>query len=492
MTTLPGLNATVRNYVAADSAPRYGDFLSSSGSADYELANSLVPLRNKSRNLYRNSAAQRRFVQLMRVNLVGESGFRFQSRVRMATNEMQLDRSLNRRVENEWNAWWKRPTVDGRMTGLDLQKQAVAAFCNDGEVIWEIVYGREYPSGIAINPVESDMLDEALISTNPATGNEIRMGVEITRAGRPVAYWFLTDHPGDLHGLHRPMSRDRHRRVPAERVLHLYDRVRAGQTRGEPPAAPVINPVKMLDGYREAEVMGRRLRAAIMGFFTKDMPVAEQVTELADRQEEDEPFEMDIEPGRLKSLPFGYDFKQFDPGGVQADYHQFESQVKKDQAMGYGISAFSHGMETAGVSYSTGRSVLTEDRDYYKQMQAFFIGGLLEPLFNIWIGRRILEPDTQIPTSRVPMVIDKAKFRGRGWDWVDPAKEVSANAEALATKQTSLTRVAASRGVDISDLLDEIQEEQALAAERGLTLDYTGGNTGQNADEGNADDTGDT
>lgn len=470
------VKATVRNYAAAGSLARYGDLSNSSGSADYELSTSLVPLRNKARNLHRNSPAQRRFVQLMRVNIVGENGFRLQSRVRKVTDEMQLDRSLNKRVEAEWNEWWEHPTTCGVMTGLDLEKQAVSSWCNDGEVIWEVVYSLRYPSGIAINPIESDMLDESLITVNPTTKNEIRMGVEINADKRPVAYWFLTDHPGDLHGANRPLSRERHRRVPADRVLHLFDRVRAGQTRGEPPASPVINPVKMLDGYREAEVMGRRLRAAIMGFFTKDAPTAETVTQLADRETEgdewDNTFEMDINPGTLKSLPYGYDFKQFDPGGTQADYHDFEAQIKKDNAMGYGISAFSHGMETSGVSYSTGRSVLTEDRDYYKQMQAFFIGGLYNRLFKKWLKRRVLEVDSEIPASRVTIVVRKRQFRARGWDWVDPAKEVSANSEALETKQTSLTRVAAARGIDIADLLDEIQEEQLLAKERGLTLEY--------------------
>lgn len=484
------VTATVRSYDAGKYVARYGDLVNSSGSADYELSTSLVPLRNKSRNLFRNSSAHRRFVQLKRVNIVGEHGFRLQSRVRK--EDGSLDKVLNAKVQEEWIEWWEHPTVDGKMTGLDLEKQAVSSWCNDGEVIWEVVYGSRYPSGIAINPVEPDMLDESLITTNPDTGNEIRMGVEVNKDGKPVTYWFLTDHPGDLHGLGGSHSRNRHRRVPADRILHLYDRVRAGQTRGEPPAAPVIHPVKMLDGYREAEVMGRRLRAAIMGFFTKDMPTSEGISQLADRETEqgddwDNTFEMDINPGTLKSLPYGYDFKQFDPGGVQADYHDFEGQIKKDQAMGYGISAFSHGMETEGVSYSTGRSVLTEDRDSYKQDHQFFIGGLYTPLFKMWIVRRVLDENSRIPASRVPLIIRKKTFRARGWDWVDPAKEVAANSEALKTKQTSLTRVAAARGIDIADLLDEIEEEQALAAERGLTLDYDGV-TNDASDEDDKDD----
>ena len=80
------------------------------------------------------------------------------------------------------------------------------------------------------------------------------------------------------------------------------------------------------------------------------------------------------------------------------------------------------------------------------------------------------------------------QFRARGWDWVDPAKEVSANAEALRTKQTSLTRVAAGRGIDLTDLLDEIEEEQALAAERGLTLDYENGTSDDNSEDNDDDD----
>jgi len=471
-------------YDAATTLARYGDLSSSSGSADYELANALVPLRNKSRNLYRNSSAQRRYVQLMRVNICGENGFQLQSRVRMTTDSMKLNRSLNKSVEQEWRDWWAKPTACGEMSGEDLTKQAIASRCNDGEVIWEIVFGLEYPSGIAVNPIEADLLDETLTTINKSTGNRIKMGVEVTKTGRPVAYHFLQEHPGDLAGIYG-RERNRHRRVPAERVIHMFDRYRPGQTRGEPPAAPVIHPVKMLNGYREAETMSRRLRAAVMGFFTKNSPTPEAISQLADREDTaDELFEMDVDPGRFKSLPTGYDFKQFDPGGVQADYQDFEAQVKKDQAMGYGISTFSHGMETAGVSYSTGRTVAIEDRDYYKMEQRLFIDGLFKKLFRIWLPRRILETDSMIPASRIGTILEKVKFRGRGWDWVDPAKDVKANTEALRTNQTSLARVAAQRGIDRDELLDEIQEDQLAAKDRGLTLDYDdGNNVAQEPDE---------
>lgn len=469
-----------RSYSAAGNFARYGDIGASRGSADYELANALSEVRAKARFLDRNSGSFRRFKQLMKVNVVGENGFQLQSRVMKldGTSDIQL----NRRVEAEWRMWSKAPTVDGSMTMIDLCNQAVATWCRDGEVIWEIVYSDKYRDGLAVNPIEADFLDETLNTRNPSTDNDIRMGVEVDRYGRPVAYHFLTSHPGDLVW-HSAERNRRYRRVPADRVIHMFSKDRPGQTRGEPPAAAAINSAKMLDGYREAETTGRRLRAALMGFFTRTLPKIEGVSELAEREDEDDGvFEMDMEPGRLKQLPDGMEFQEFAPNGGSSDYAQFEGQIKKDLAMTFGISVFSHGMETQGVSYSTGRTVVIEDRDYYKTQQRFFIDHGIWKLFELWLPRRIVQDASNIPPTRIDAITESAMFRARGWDWVDPAKDVKANTEALRTGQTSLARVAAQRGIDRDDLLDEILEDQMVAASKGLTLDYSDGKNKANSD----------
>jgi len=466
-----------RNYLAAQKIARYSDVNASRGSADWELANSLAEVRAKARFLARNSGSMRRYIQLMQVNVVGEAGFRLQSRVKLGSG--QLDITLNDRVEAAWRRWCKSPTVDGKMTMFDLVNQSVATWCRDGEVLWEIVYSSRYRDGVAINPIEADQLDETLTRRNPDNNNDIRMGVEIDGNGRVVAYHLLTSHPGDLVWYATDTDR-RYRRVPAERMVHIYVRDRPGQTRGEPPAAAAIQSVKMLDGYREAETMGRRLRAALMGFFQRSLPKIEGLSELADREEGDEGdeiFEMDMEPGRLKQLPDGMEFKEFSPSGSTTDYAQFEGQVKKDLAMTFGISVFSHGMETQGVSYSTGRSVLIEDRDFYKTKQRFFIDHGVSMVFAAWLPTHVLQDYSVVPPSRQTVILDSAVFRPRGWDWVDPAKDVKANTEALRTHQTSLSRVAAQRGIDRDELLDEIAEDQQAAAAKGLTLDYSDGKT---------------
>lgn len=476
-----------RSYIAASNIARYGDLRDSRGSADYELREALSSVRAKARFLARNSGTMKRFLQLLEVNVNGQYGFKLRSRV-MQVERDGLATALNNRVEAAWEEWCEAPTVCGQMTMADLTRQAVRTWGRDGEVIWEIVQGRDYPHGIAVNPLEADMLDETKNEIYPPTGNEIRMGVEINRLGRPVAYHFLQEHPGDVT-MWTDISRARHRRVPAERVIHIFVKDRPGQTRGEPPASAAILGVKMLDGYREAETTGRRLRSALMGFFTRKEAGTSQLSELADRQDDtDEVFEMDMEPGRLKALPEGMEFNEFSPGGSVTDYADFEQQVKKDLAMGLGPSNMALGMEVEGVSYSSGRTIVIEDRDWYKTIQAFFIRRGLKPLFVKWADRHNLMDNAAFTPLQKPRVIKAAKFAGRGWDWVDPAKDVRANAEALETYQTSLTQIANSRGMSLNELLDEIQSDREALAARGLPPIGQNGSQGQTNSEVAEDD----
>lgn len=490
---MPLPSTSKRGYAAASNVARYGDFKSSPGSADYELRNGLREVRNKVRFLARNSGSMKRFIQLLQVNVVGDNGFRFQSRVKNTSGI--LNQPLNERVEDAFAVWSEQASACGCLSFWDMQHQAVETWARDGEVIWEIVTGPDYVDGLAINPIEADLLDETVNEVYPPTGNEIRMGVEINSVGRPVAYHFLTTHPGDATYISYDLRR-RWRRVPADRVIHLFKRQRPGQTRGEPPAAAMVLDVKMLDGYREAETMARRLRSALMGFFENELPDARGIGELAngeavdeDGDGEDDLFEMTMEPGLLKQLPRGVTFRPFDPGGSQGDYHQFESQVKKDISMGLGISTMSHGMEVQGVSYSSGRTVIQEDRDFYKVLQQFFIRGAIRKVFAKWCGMHLLFSDGEpafTPLQR-PRILRRYIFRPRGWDWVDPSKDVSANAEALRTRQTSLSRVAAQRGIDRDELLSEIAEDQQAAAALGLTIDVDSATSSQ-TNEGVTDD----
>ena len=82
-----------RNYAAAAKGRLFGDFTGSNRSADSEIRWALRDIRNRSRDLERNNEYFRRYLQLLRVNVVGENGFNVQVRGRNPDN--RLDRAGN-------------------------------------------------------------------------------------------------------------------------------------------------------------------------------------------------------------------------------------------------------------------------------------------------------------------------------------------------------------------------------------------------------------
>lgn len=62
------------------------------------------------------------------------------------------------------------------------------------------------------------------------------------------------------------------------------------------------------------------------------------------------------------------------------------------------------------------------------------------------------------------------RWRVKRWQWVDPLKEAQAQSEAIDARLTSRTRLADEAGEEFEDILEEISEEQKLAASLGVEL----------------------
>jgi lambda family phage portal protein len=116
------------------------------------------------------------------------------------------------------------------------------------------------PFGTSLQIIEADR-----VADPSGDGNKIIAGVEIDTDGAPVAYHILNRHPDDYE-----KGKLESAKVPAfdnegrRQVLHIFTRTRPGLTRGVPYLAPVIESLKQLDRYTEAEIMA----AVISSMFT--------------------------------------------------------------------------------------------------------------------------------------------------------------------------------------------------------------------------------
>ena len=446
-----------RAYAAANSGRLFSDFGESERSADSEIKPVLKKIRARSRDLARNNEYVKGYLDLLKTNVVGEKGFSLQ--VKALDSRGMLDQPGNQAIEDAWYRWCQmgNPTVDGVRSFVDLQKLVIAAVARDGECILVKHRGRDFEHTIAYQVLEADQLDVEKSERLP-NGNEVRMGVELNRYKKPVAYHFLNYHPGDYDFTSQSVSK-KHTRVLAENVIHVYDPLRGGQTRGEPWITSAVPALKQLSAYREAAVINARIGASKMGFFTSpggDGYVPD------DTDDEGVP-SMEVEPGLFQQLPRGMEFSTFDPTYPNNEFHSFHKSILKGIATGLGISYVSLSNDLESTSYSSIRQGALIERDSYKSMQQFMIDHFVMKVYKSWLEAAMEMGVISLPMRTFDKFYSASSFRGRAWSWVDPVKEMNAAVTGVQNGILSLQDVATQYGKDAEELMAEIQRDKALA-----------------------------
>jgi lambda family phage portal protein len=306
------------------------------------------------------------------------------------------------------------------------------------------------------------MLDPSQLETDvngrpegTASGNVVRAGVELTPFNRPAAYWMRAHVPNDdPAALNAPLRK--RVRIPAEEMLHLFLPEWPQQIRGVPWIANGIRALAMLDGYGEAELTAARVAAAKMGFYRMDAD-AEPDGELAD----DGALVQEASAGTFELLPKGVDFQQFDPQHPTTAFKEFVSAMLRPVAAGAGVSYNAFANDAEGMNYSALRATELEDRDEFRTLQHWMISGLCEPVFTAWLREALITGALGLPAGKM-WKFDAPNFVPRGWQWVDPLKEVAAVEKAVALGISSRTATVAAQGGDFAETIAELKAEKAL------------------------------
>ena len=452
-----------RAFQAATVSRLTADWTTVSRAPEAELRYALKALRARARDLAQNNDYARRFLQLVTTNVVGPHGVKLQVRAR--DDNGRLDAFANQVIEDWWRRWGVPGscTVCGRLSWTDAQRLIVESVARDGEVLVRLLRGRAARNeiGFALQILEADYLDEQL-NRKLAGGRKIVMSVEVDGWGRPVAYHLLNEHPGAETV---SIGGRRYTRVPAGEVLHLYLPERPDQPRGVPWMCSAMLRLQMLGGYEEAELVAARVAAAKMGFLVS--PDADSYVGAG--EEAEGAITMDAEPGVFEQLPAGLRVETFDPDHPNAQFEAFVKAALRGVASGLGVSYVSLANDLEGVNYSSIRAGSLEERDRWRVLQRWLIEHLCRPVYEQFLLALLTSGVTTLPPRKF------AKFNApvwspRGWQWVDPLKEVQANMAAVAAGFRSRAEVAAEQGRDLEEIFDALAAEKELAAAKGIDL----------------------
>ena len=445
-------------------------------SADAELNTSLSLMRARSRQMVRDQPYAKR-AKLIVVNNVIGSGVGMQAQV--MTTRGDLATRVNDDIETAWRAWARADSchMGGAMHFADLERAAMGQVFEAGEVFVRKHYVTVGASKIplALELIEAERLAHEYMTPNGITpGNELRLGVEVNRYGRAVAYWLRDRHAGDIFP--STNATDQYERVIAEDMFHLRVVDRWPQVRGEPWMHSVLRKLDDMNEYTAAEVASARASAY---YFATIYKTDDGTSPLPTGDDAEQRPVMDLEPLMIQELAPGerLDFHKPDRPNSQLD--PFLRYMLREVASGVGVSYESLSRDYSQSNYSSSRLALLDDRDLYKAMQQWWIRAFREPLHAVWLRQAVYARAVEsVPVEQYVLNRDKfgaVLFKPRGWSWIDPTKEVTAYKEAIKAGLTTITDVIAATGggLDIEDVIATRKRELQLLDEAEIEVDTT-------------------
>lgn len=474
-----------RAYAAAASGRLLGDWIMSPTSADADIRAGLLGVRSRARDLAQNNDLGKAYLRAIKKNVVGSAGFTLQVKaVDYVQNKPKLDVLANAILEQQFYKWMAKETatVTGKLTFRKVEELVAETVARDGEMFVRLVRGKEINRfGFSLQLVEPDWIDEKY---NELLGNGhlIVMGVELNEWRKPVAY-YVAKRNDKLGVWGSPIVGPPYERVPASDMLHIYDPERADQTRGMPWMASGMTKVRHTDGYVEAAVVNSRASACKMGFFSS--APGDEYT--GDGKDATGNALTTAEPGTFEDIG-DKTFTAYDPKYPTEQFDPFTKAMIRWIAAGLGVSYQTLSGDLGETSYASGRQGLLEERETYKTAQTFLSESFLEPVYAEWLKMALLTGAVNLPAAKYDK-FNAPKWTGRRWSWVDPEKDVNAAMKARAAGFKSSTQIINDMGGDIEDTYAEIQQENELAAQHGLTLDFVSGGKGNaEQEEDSADD----
>jgi capsid protein len=223
-------------------------------------------------------------------------------------------------------------------------------------------------------------------------------------------------------------------RTGRRQVIHPYTKLRPGQTRGVPYLAPVIETLKMLDRYTEAELMA----AVVAGMFTVFVESERGGLDPADpsgiggetgAQASDK--DMKLGAGAIVDLNTGEKISTANPGRPNQAFDGFVDSLCG--FVGLALELPKEVLLKSFVSsYSASRAALLEAWKFFRGRRAWLATTFCNPVYEAWMDEAVAKGRIAAPGYFTDPLMRRAylgaEWVGDGPISVDPVKDVEAAA----------------------------------------------------------------
>ncbi|MFY0545463.1 phage portal protein [Brevibacillus sp. H7] len=484
------------------------------GSPKDDIDLNLPTLRARSRDLFMNAPLGTAALRTSKTNVIGP-GLKLKPRIDakfLGISEEQAD-EWEQKVEREFLLWAESKHCDAlRMNDFyDLQAIAFLGCLLNGDAFAIFKRAKRetwMPYSLRLHLIEADRISTPWASMtigagvegkNPDNGNAIVSGVEIDNVGTTVGYWVANVYPITT-GLDSAKPREWVRieafgsKTGRPNILHLIDAERAEQRRGVPYLAPVIESLKQITRYTEAELMA----SVVAGMFTifvksqgpsSENPFGSMIPE-EQKVAHSEPTVYEMGPGAINVLEPGEEIEVANPGRPNSQFDAFVSALCR--YIGAALEIPQELLQKSfQSSYSASRAALLEAWKMFRVRRAWMAKEFCQPVYEEWLAEAVAIGRVKAPGFFVDPTIrrawSKAEWNGPAPGQVDPLKEVSAAEKrislGLSTRERETIELT---GGDFDQNIKQLSREVQLMKESGLTIQQT--EEGKGVNTGNEDE----
>lgn len=472
-----------------------GWVLTTGNDADGDTIGDLATLRDRSRDLIRNAPLATGAINTVCQSVVG-TGLAVQARPDAEALGMTPEEATKwaHQAEREFRLFADTAECDITRTQnfYGLQDLAFRSAMEAGDVfaVLPMLESKSTPYLTKVQLIEADRVENptgVMDGAKVGTGNVCAGGVELDTNGAPVAYHIRRFHPGSMQGRTNKSS-DRFvafgEKTGRRNVLHVLDRKRVGQTRSAPMLAPVIEPLKQLDKYTEAEIMAAVVSSMFTVFvktpdgqglangLTSQLSAGASLANDGQRGKNKDSEQISMAPGAVVDLMDGDDVTFANPMRPNTAFDGFVTAVLRQVGVALGLP-FEVLIKHFTASYSAARAALLEAWRFYMNRRAWIAHVFCQPIYEAWMDEAVASGRISAPgyfqDAGLRRAYQRAEWIGDAPGSIDPVKEVQAAQQRMDAHLTTHAEEAmALTGTVWEEKFPQIVKENKMLAEAGL------------------------
>jgi lambda family phage portal protein len=256
-------------------------------------------------------------------------------------------------------------------------------------------------------------------------------------------------------------------------VIHLFFQLRPDQTRGLPFLAPVIEPLKMLGTYTEAELMA----AVVSGMYTVFIKTegAESDTPATDKNNKSD---ISLDYGAIVDLGINESIENANPGRPNDSFDPFVASIIRQIGVALGIPYEVLIMHFT-ASYSASKAALLEAWRFFKRRRRWIAQNFCQVVYELWLAEAIARGRIIAPgyfnNYRIRDAYNNAQWVGDSQGQLDPTREMKAIREKIELGVSTVERETMElTGEDLEDNMPQIEKEREFFRRVGMPLSNQG------------------